>query len=542
MNVNGKLFWTLFTTILSLYLQECEFRYVSGFKYPVYTTNACPRNSSELEERAATLNCTEENSYACFPNENITELVEFCYTQSRISIPPGQCVFLSTKTISDLDSYNCINFESGCPRLPYSASTIYAHPSCVLIGNGCFLAEPFCERRQFTSTTLESTTQQGKDMNVQNNNHILWISLCPLLGIAIIIFSVLRYHQLSVGKTGNHQELPMTDLSLIYQGNHQELPMTDLSLIYQDQNHPSQRMYAELRNLGIEDPLYDACKNGNVQKVEELINHEVDINESMQYRITPLCVACKSGRDDIVKILLRASADVNFCKNGVSPLDSAYAGKRYKIMQRLLNKGADVNYSSEGIDCLNRACVDGDIRAVRILLKAKNIMVNKKVKNESTPLLIACFHGHYEIAKLLLDNGAKVNLRGGSNETSPLFVACRFNHKEIVQLLLDKGAKVNSCRPIDGYSPLAIACRENLEDIVNDLLNKNADANLCGKDKTSPLYFASAKNNENILRMLLKGGAKVNLYMEKNILSPLSVAKERGYGSIVRVLQDPGIE
>lgn len=260
--------------------------------------------------------------------------------------------------------------------------------------------------------------------------------------------------------------------------------------------------------------------------VENLIENGVDLNASLPHRSTPLGVACESGREEIVEILLRGSAEVNLDKDGVSPLHIAYANKRYTIMQCLLDNGADVNYSSNSVHCLlYRACYDGDFRAVGISLKAKDIKVNTHVEYRSTPLLIACKEGYYHIVKLLLDNEADVNFCGFLNDTSPLFAACRFNKKDIVQLLLDKGANMNLCRGGDDYSPLSIACRENLEDIVELLLNKKADANLCGNDKTSPLYFASANNNEKILDLLLKGGADVNLCMKNDILSPLSVSK-----------------
>lgn len=39
--------------------------------------------------RSSALNCTKENGYTCLPNENFTELLEFCYTQSLLLIEEG---------------------------------------------------------------------------------------------------------------------------------------------------------------------------------------------------------------------------------------------------------------------------------------------------------------------------------------------------------------------------------------------------------------------------------------------------------------------
>lgn len=63
---------------------------LKGYKFPVYTTKSCPRNKTEWEARSSEFNCQGESSYACFPNENITELLEFCYPFEVISITKGK--------------------------------------------------------------------------------------------------------------------------------------------------------------------------------------------------------------------------------------------------------------------------------------------------------------------------------------------------------------------------------------------------------------------------------------------------------------------
>lgn len=64
-------------------------RKIDGYKFPVYSTAFCPRNETEWNERSSDLNCTERNGYTCLPNENFTELLEFCYTEPLIWIQKG---------------------------------------------------------------------------------------------------------------------------------------------------------------------------------------------------------------------------------------------------------------------------------------------------------------------------------------------------------------------------------------------------------------------------------------------------------------------
>lgn len=65
---------------------------LAGYKFPVYKTKLCPRNETEWKERSLSFNCTEDNSYACLPNEDITELLEFCYPLQNIAIEQGKIV------------------------------------------------------------------------------------------------------------------------------------------------------------------------------------------------------------------------------------------------------------------------------------------------------------------------------------------------------------------------------------------------------------------------------------------------------------------
>ena len=51
----------------------------------------------------------------------------------------------------------------------------------------------------------------------------------------------------------------------------------------------------------------------------------------------------------------------------------------------------------------------------------------------------ACKGGYYEIAELLLENNAKVNLEN-NNESNALSIALRNKHKDIAGLLYSYGA------------------------------------------------------------------------------------------------------
>lgn len=62
---------------------------LDGYLFPVFLTQMCPKNETEWNERFFAINCTASNGYMCLPNENFTQLLEFCYTEPRIWILKG---------------------------------------------------------------------------------------------------------------------------------------------------------------------------------------------------------------------------------------------------------------------------------------------------------------------------------------------------------------------------------------------------------------------------------------------------------------------
>lgn len=63
---------------------------LDGYEFPVYSTERCPRNQTEWNERSFAISCNKTNGYVCLPNENITELLEFCYIYPFIWIQEGK--------------------------------------------------------------------------------------------------------------------------------------------------------------------------------------------------------------------------------------------------------------------------------------------------------------------------------------------------------------------------------------------------------------------------------------------------------------------
>ena len=86
----------------------------------------------------------------------------------------------------------------------------------------------------------------------------------------------------------------------------------------------------------------------------------------------------------------------------------------------------------------------GNIEAVKQhIAVGTDINAKSNTKSQYTPLIMAVFKGHKEIAELLIANGADVHakdMRGGTS----LLIATMLGRTEVVELLISKGADVNA--------------------------------------------------------------------------------------------------
>lgn len=211
MEQNSSASLVLFGAILFsiLLLKECK--QLSGYSFPVYSTRICPKNEAEWNKRSSALNCSELNGYMCLPNQQLTELLEFCYRERLIWIQDGLCLYL-VKNVSKLNGYNCKNFTYGCHNSSFLSDRIFEHPACTSIGNGCFLAEASCKRP--TTAFPKQTTKQILTGNTPSNDKDNELLIAILLGmlfnsfIFLILFFRFRRNGRSLRKRKNDVKHP----------------------------------------------------------------------------------------------------------------------------------------------------------------------------------------------------------------------------------------------------------------------------------------------------------------------------------------------
>ena len=106
-------------------------------------------------------------------------------------------------------------------------------------------------------------------------------------------------------------------------------------------------------------------------------------------------------------------------------------------------------------------------------LLAMGLPPNLRNEKGDSLLMLACYHGHLDVARALLEHGGDPELMNDRGQT-PLAAAAFKGDAATVRLLLEHGANVDGHGP-DGRTALTVAAMFNRVEIVDLLLAHGAD-------------------------------------------------------------------
>ncbi len=161
------------------------------------------------------------------------------------------------------------------------------------------------------------------------------------------------------------------------------------------------------------------------------------------------------------------------------------------------------------LDVFN-ACVAGRVSTVLAEIDRDATLLESHSTDGWTPLHLAAFFGHPELANALLDRGAQIDARStNAMKNTPLHAAAAGAHADLVQLLAKRGADVNA-RQEGGWTALHSAAQAGNRALVEALLASGADVNARASNNQGALDLALSQGHQEVASLLEELGAKLH--------------------------------
>lgn len=163
------------------------------------------------------------------------------------------------------------------------------------------------------------------------------------------------------------------------------------------------------------DKIFKAVEDNDTVLIKKMAGDGFDINAKAEFTMgnapkgaTPLLYAAQLGREEVIKVLL---------EEGANP----------RIVDWIMKSTV-----------LHKSGYNGKEKNIKMLVSADSELNAQGPYNGYTALHDAVWHGHYETAKALLENGARYDLKGLDGNT-PLDLAVKYGYKDIAELLKSYG-------------------------------------------------------------------------------------------------------
>jgi ankyrin repeat protein len=269
--------------------------------------------------------------------------------------------------------------------------------------------------------------------------------------------------------------------------------------------------------------LMHAAAVGSADAVKLLLDSGADVNAKNPLGSTALTLA--ADQPEKAALLIAKGADVNAAtKLGRTPLMIAsHCAGCASTVKLLLSKGANVKArDGKSHTPVNEAAMADDLDTVKTLLAA-GAEPDVADADGYTPLQWAASSCNLEMVKLLLACKANVNSANlGNGEVkfgkiqlihlTPLMLGSTFCSADVAKTLIDAGAKVNAT-DIRGMTPLmfAVSSESSKATTVKTLLAAGAEVNAKSTVGETALDWARKLGHKDIIDALSAAGGKEGL-------------------------------
>jgi ankyrin repeat protein len=172
-------------------------------------------------------------------------------------------------------------------------------------------------------------------------------------------------------------------------------------------------------------------------------------------------------------------------EKGISALMTALYYHQFELAEILAQRNPELSFLE--------ACALGRVDEARRMLEHAPELVAGRSPDGFTALHLASFFGRTGVVRLLIEEGAPVNVPADNpSRVSPLHSAVASRNLEVVETLVEAGADLEA-RQQGGYTPLMGASANGRRRMVEFLLAHGANPEACSDEGQTARDLALAK-------------------------------------------------
>ncbi|KAI0119519.1 putative ankyrin repeat protein [Daldinia grandis] len=303
-------------------------------------------------------------------------------------------------------------------------------------------------------------------------------------------------------------------------------------------------------------PLTWACAEGDLDMVKLLLRNDANVNYTGGVSYTPLYVALWSSNTEIANCLLQhEDIDIKWASDlGLEALHVAYAFPN--MIRELLRRGASIDSNGQFGTVLHLAAQYGRLRSIEALLENDPkpnldcIYDGDGISGDRigyTPLQLACMNHKHKCVKLLLEAGANPRFKNNNSNDAVdiLLLQTETDSKDALECLKLLMSRVYNV-PIDDVNEQGQTRLHRIEEktptsMIELLVELRSPLDTQDADGYTPLAMATRKNNEGVVRYLIDQGADVNI-LNPNFGSIIHLAVSSSTVDIVKLLVKSGAD
>ena len=237
-----------------------------------------------------------------------------------------------------------------------------------------------------------------------------------------------------------------------------------------------------------------AIARGHMPLIQYLQQHGFAFSESQSYWDSALALSARSGDIETFQYVLQQGADP-FVDQRILTLvlgDLVYGGNPDMLAFFLHEEASQSPFR----------------QAMLTRVLSERVEPNDLNLNGNTALMSACFFNELEMAALLMERGADVNLKNNAGKTA-LFEAAEHS-LELVKRLVARGADIH-VKDESGYTALTNAVRRNQLGVVKFMVSQGASLQDLQGPGLNLLWVATGHGATDVVSYLIAQGLDPNL-------------------------------